>query len=379
MKLTVSTYNSIQDINKSSWQKLCPPDFPFWDYEFLLALEKGACLGSNTGWHPMYLLATNEQAVLGALPLYIKTNSYGEYIFDWQWANAYLESGIAYYPKIVSAVPFTPANGPKILLAAKADAALTSRSLIQAAIKLMASQNCSSIHSLFVSKSEAPYWQDAGFKIRSSYQYHWFNDGYSEFDDFLSQLKGKRRRQIQRERQELRQAGLKFEVLTGDRLSKEHGKDFYQFYLQTHEKKYGIPYLTENFFTQAMTQMGDRSLLVLAKDSFDETIAASLSFFKGKVIYGRYWGCKKNFPFLHFELCYYQLIEQAITMACQRVEAGAQGEHKIPRGFRPTQMLSAHYIAHPWFKQAIERYIDEEALIVSEQMKEDSQLLPFRK
>ncbi|MFW7380921.1 MAG: GNAT family N-acetyltransferase [Oligoflexus sp.] len=378
MSLSFSFHKSIHDFTADQWDLITPADFPFWDYEFLSSLEQSHTIGERTGWYPCFVVAKQNGEIQGSLPLYIKTNSYGEYIFDWQWAEAYAHSGIPYYPKLVSAVPFTPANGPKILLRKDCEQNHVAEGLIAQALKLMRRQNFSSLHSLFLADWEAPLWQAQGLKLRTSYQYHWLNEGYRDFADFLSQLKGKRRRQILRERQQVSDAGLNLKRLSGEQLQAEHGSLFYQFYLQTIDKKSAIPYLTEDFFKLAVSRMRDRCLLILAKNKSEQLVAASLSFLKGKVIYGRYWGCIDHYPSLHFELCYYQLIEHAIQTQMVKVEAGAQGEHKIQRGFRPTRMLSAHAIADARFQLAIDRYIDEEEKLVEAHLEQDARHLPFR-
>jgi hypothetical protein len=379
MTITIQVQASISNINQNDWQRLTDDNSPFLDYGFLAALEQSGSLHNRTGWYPVYLTAHQNQQLVGVLPLYIKTNSYGEFIFDWQWAEAYEQLGMDYYPKLVSAIPFTPVNSSKILvdntIGSRADIA---HALIQAARQVMSERNMSSLHALFLAPEEAPIWEDHGFKIRHSYQYHWFNQDYRDFDHFLGSLKGKRRRQIQRERQQVKAQNLRIRILTGEQLHETLAEDFYPFYMATIDKKFGLPYLTKSFFQLVFRNFKKHTLLVLAADETGEYVAGSIAFTKGHNLYGRYWGARENFRNLHFELCYYQLIDYAIRNRLKRFEAGAQGRHKIHRGFQPVRILSGHTIQHPQLEEAIFRYIDEEKHVVAEGLREDTEHLPFR-
>jgi predicted N-acyltransferase len=304
--------------------------------------------------------------VLGALCLYLKTNSYGEYIFDWGWAQAYREHGLPYYPKLVAAVPFTPATGPKLLVRPDVDRAAVMRALLDAARKLGDELGVSSSHALFLPEWELDEFAERGFAVRHSLQFHWRNRGYSAFSDYLDALISKRRRQVARERRQLESEGLEIERLTGEALSSEHAATMYRFYTSTLDRKWGAPYLTRAFFVEVFRTMRDRILLVLARDSAGRPIAGALNFFKGPSLYGRYWGASEERRNLHFELCYYQAIEFAIERRLALFEAGAQGEHKLARGFLPSLTYSAHEIYHPQFRRAIEQYIESEKEMMAE-------------
>src|SRR5215210_3321278 len=351
----------------AAWRALEPPDFPFFDFEFLHALERSGSIGGASGWSPVYLVCKEEGRVLGALCLYLKTNSYGEYIFDWGWAQAYREHGLPYYPKFVAAVPFTPATGPKLLVRPDADRATVARALLDAAQRLGEERRVSSSHALFLPEEELDEFVEHGFAVRHSVQFHWRNRGYGAFSDYLDAMVSKRRRQVARERRQLE--GVEIERITGNELSPEHAATMYRFYLATSDRKWGSPYLTGTFFAEVFRTMGDRILLVLARDRRTaRPIAGALNFFKGRTLYGRYWGAAEERRNLHFELCYYQAIEFAIERRLALFEAGAQGEHKLARGFLPSLTYSAHAIRHPEFKRAIERYIVEEKELLAEDM-----------
>ena len=362
----------------AAWRALEPPDFPFFDYEFLHALERSGSIGGGSGWSPVYLVCKDDLGgVLGALPLYLKAHSYGEYIFDWEWAHAYRQHGLPYYPKLVAAVPFTPATGPKLLVRPDADRAAVTRALLAAARRLGEEQRVSSSHALFLPEEELDEFIEHGFAVRHSVQFHWRNRGYGAFSDYLDAMMSKRRRQVARERRQLE--GVEIERLTGSELSPEHAATMYRFYLSTSDRKWGSPYLTGAFFAEVFRTMGDRILLVLARDrGTGRPIAGALNFFKGRTLYGRYWGTTEERRNLHFELCYYQAIEFAIERRLALFEAGAQGEHKLARGFLPSLTYSAHAIHHPDFRRAIEDYINVEKKILAEDMADYAQHDPYK-
>ena len=362
--MQVEQLSGIEHAGEAVWRALEPPDFPFFDFEFLRALEHSGSIGPASGWSPVYLICRDGGRVLGALCLYLKTDSYGEYIFDWEWARAYREHGLAYYPKLVAAVPFTPATGPKLLVRPDADRAAVTRALLGAAQNLGDKLGVSSSHALFLPKEEIDEFVQQGFAVRHSLQFHWRNRGYGAFSDYLGALIGKRRRQVARERRQLMDERLTIELLTGEALQSEHATLaalMHRFYLDTLDKKWGVPYLTEAFFREVFRTMPDRVLLVLARDELTRRpLASALFFFKGRSLYGRHWGAAEERRNLHFELCYYQGIEFAIERGLELFEAGAQGEHKLARGFLPSLTYSAHAIHHPGFRRAIEHYIAEE-------------------
>jgi len=358
----------IEGVDEAAWRVLKPPDFPFFDFEFLRALERSGSIGGASGWSPVYLVCKDKVRILGALCLYLKTNSYGEYIFDWGWVRAYREQGLPYYPKLVAAVPFTPATGPKLLVRPDADRAAVTRALLDAARRLGDERRISSTHALFLPERELDEFAGRGFAVRHSLQFHWRNRGYGAFSDYLDALEGKRRRQIARERRQLRGEGLEIERLTGEALSPEHAAVMHRFYTGTLDRKWGVPYLTRTFFAEVFRTMSDRILLVLARDGAGCPIAGALNFFKGHTLYGRYWGAAEERRNLHFELCYYQAIEFAIERRLALFEAGAQGEHKLARGFLPSLTYSAHEIRHPAFRRAIEQHIAAEKEMIAEDM-----------
>ncbi|MGB3683885.1 MAG: GNAT family N-acetyltransferase [Rubrobacteraceae bacterium] len=380
--MRVARFRGVEHVGEEAWRALEPPDFPFFDFEFLRALERSGSVGAGTGWLPVYLVGGEAEAPAGALPVYLKTDSYGEFIFDWEWANAYHENGLSYYPKLVAAVPFTPATGPKLLMGPGVDGErpAVSRSLLDAARDLGAERGVSSSHALFVPERELGAFEESGFAVRHSFQFHWRNRDYDSFADYLGALESKRRRQISRERRQLADENLEIERLTGDDLTPAHAETMYRFYLGTFDRKWGFPYMTREFFEEVFQTMKDRTLLVLARDAATgRPVAGALNFFKGGSLYGRYWGAAEERRNLHFELCYYQAIEFAIERGLALFEAGAQGEHKLARGFLPTLTYSAHEIRHPAFKQAIERYIAEERRYVAQALAGYASHSPYKK
>jgi uncharacterized protein len=382
--MRVERISGIGRVDENEWRGLEPRDFPFFDFEFLRALERSGSIGRASGWEPVYLVCEGEGGrPLGALCLYLKTDSYGEYVFDWEWAHAYHEHGIPYYPKLVAAVPFTPATGPKLLVRPDVDRARREavvRALLDAARALAEELRVSSSHALFLPGGEVGEFTGRGFAVRHSLQFHWRNRGYGTFSDYLDAMVSKRRRQILRERRQLADEGLEIERLTGETLTPEHAELMYDFYLSTYDRKWGAPYLTGAFFEEVFRTMGDRTLLVLARDAATRRpVAGAMNFFKGETLYGRYWGTTQERRNLHFELCYYQAIEFAIERGMTLFEAGAQGEHKLARGFLPTLTYSAHSIRHPGFRRAIERYIEEERDLLAWRMAEYERHDPYKR
>ena len=386
--MRVVSIGGIGGADVEAWRALEPRDFPFFDVEFLRALERSRSIGASSGWSPAYLLCEDDAGgtVLGALPVYLKTDSYGEYIFDWEWARAYREHGLRYYPKLVAAVPFTPATGPKLLVRSDIEEGGTTgrravrRALLDGARGLGDELRVSSSHALFLPEEELGDFVDGGYAVRHSLQFHWHNGGYGSFDDYLAALTSKRRRQIVRERRGLAEGdGLRIKRLTGDDLSPEHARIMYRFYLSTLDRKWGSPYLTGAFFDEVFRTMKDRILFILARDErTGRPIAGALNFYKGRTLYGRYWGALEHRRNLHFELCYYQEIEFAIERGFDLFEAGAQGEHKHARGFLPSITYSAHEIRHKGFREAIGRFIDEEKEYLDEAMQDYARHDPYK-
>jgi predicted N-acyltransferase len=380
--MRVERLRGIEDMDREMWRTLEPPEFPFFDFEFLRALETSGSIGGRSGWSPAYLVCKEGERILGALCLYVKSDSYGEYIFDWEWARAYQQYGLPYYPKLVVAAPFTPATGPKLLLHPAADPAMRARvagALFDAAEDLGTEHGASSSHALFVPERELGEFERRGFTVRHSLQFHWHNRGYETFSDYLEALSGKRRRQISRERRQLAGEELEISHLTGEALLPEHAALMHSFYLSTLDGKWGVPYLNRAFFDEVFRTMRDRTLLVFARDGAGGPVAGALFFFKDRSLFGRYWGTVQQRRNLHFELCYYQGIDFAIKRGLSLFEAGAQGEHKLARGFLPSLTYSAHMIRDPAFGRAIGDYIESEKEMLAGVMEEYASHDPYKR
>ncbi len=359
----VKVFDSIEKIPADQWKNVVPLEFPFAQRAFLLALEQTDCLGARTGWVPIYLTLWESNELLAALPLFSKTNSYGEYIYDFAWAQAYDSVGLEYYPKFTTAIPFTSATGPKILFSKKLNEGnrhSVALKLISAAEELSQKVDVSSLHALFITQDEIPFFKAERFFIRHSFQYHWLNDDYESFTDFLQALRSKRRKEILRERNQVFESGLRISRLTGDHLTTAHAEAMYLFYESTAMKKGGFTYLTPDFFRQIFDTMRDSILFVLAEKPDGKPVAGALNFFGPTTLFGRNWGCLEEHKALHLEICYYQGIEFAIERKLQLFEAGAQGEHKFRRGFLPRLTYSAHKIRDSRLSQAIGNFIEEE-------------------
>jgi len=371
-------FHSLREVTPESWNRLIGDSFPFAEYNYLLALEEGQCVGIEPGWEPRYLTLWEGKQLQAACYLYRKTNSNGEYIFDWDWANAYQRYGQRYFPKLTSAVPFTPATGPKLLVAADAsNPRELQRQLLASALELAQQEGCSSLHFLFIPAEEREIYEAAGLLLRHSFQFHWQNQGYGSFEDFLSRLRSKRRKEILRERRQVQEQGLEIILLRGEEIEPKLCRVMYDFYLTTIDRKWAMPYLSYEFFQYIFTHFRDQLVLALARKQ-GRWVAGTINYHKGPHLFGRYWGCRQDFRSLHFELCYYRLIEYAIEQGVQRFEAGAQGAHKIQRGFLPNLTYSAHWIAHPAFHRAIGEFIEEEKRSIQSNIEENPELSPYR-
>ncbi len=370
--------SKIGSIPSTEWDLLSGTDFPFSDHAFILSLEKSLCVGLDSGWLPSHITLWKNKKLIGAICLYEKNNSFGEYIFDWAWARAYNKNGLNYYPKLVSSIPFTPATGKKLLVRSSEDYNEIQKKLICEALNKMRERNCSSLHFLFIDKEEVSIFEKMGFIIRYSYQFHWKNEGYKSFEDFLSTLKSKRRKEILRERNQITRQMIRVEILEGEDIQTEHILTMYQFYFSTIYKKLGQLYLTEEFFYMIYQKMRKRIMLILAYDKDGDCVAGSINFLKGENLYGRYWGCKGNYKSLHFELCYYRPIEYAIRKGIKLFEAGAQGDHKIKRGFLPEITYSAHWLENEDFRYSISKFLLEEKEAICKGLEEFSPHSPYR-
>lgn len=371
LKAEVSVHRRIAEIGKAAWDACAAaPDYqanPFVAYDFLDIAEESGCASPRTGWAPQHLAVRDDKGEVAAVaPLYLKSHSQGEYVFDHSWADAYERAGGRYYPKLIIAAPFSPVTGPRLLVRPDVDRAQGRRMLLSGAITVCDKMDVSTLGVNFPSEDEWAFMGEQGMLLRQNQQYHWLNDGYRAFEDFLAALSSGRRKTIRRERREAA-AGLEIHALTGRDLTEAHWDAFYEFYMDTGARKWGRPYLNRVFFSMLGERMADRVLLLLARRG-GRWIAGALNLIGGDCLYGRNWGCTEDVPFLHFELCYYQAIEWAIDHGLARVEAGAQGQHKIARGYLPTAVYSAHYIADPRLSHAVARFLDEERREVQGQM-----------
>jgi len=365
--------HGVGDLPADQWDALAGGN-PFLSHAFLSALEESGSVGPGSGWDPVPItIAGADGRIAAALPAYLKAHSQGEYVFDHAWADAWHRAGGSYYPKLQIAVPFTPATGPRLLLA---DPALATP-LLRAAEQVCEENGLSSAHATFIAPEQLPLFKAAGWMLRSDIQFHWENRGYASFDAFLEALSSRKRKDIRKERAAA-QEGVEIRHLTGSAILPEHWDAFWTFYQDTGARKWGTPYLTRAAFTLLGERMADRILLVMA--FIGETpVAGALNFIGPDALYGRYWGAVLDKPFLHFELCYYQAIDAAIALGLSRVEAGAQGGHKLARGYEPVETWSAHYIVHPGFRAAVADFLDRERQGVAQDRLYLAERAPFRK
>jgi hypothetical protein len=351
---------------------------PFISHSFLASLEDSGAVSARTGWMPQHALVESETGeVLAAMPCYLKSHSQGEYVFDHGWAEAYERAGGDYYPKLQASIPFTPVTGPRLLVREGVKTNAAREALVAGGIELARRRNASSLHVTFPTEFEWKFLTGLGLLARTDRQFHWLNNGYKTFDDFLSALSSRKRKAIARERRGA-QEGVEILRLTGSDLTEEVWDAFFDFYMDTGMRKWGRPYLNREFFSIVSAVMADRIVLVMARRA-GSWIAGALNFLGAHTIYGRYWGAIEHRPFLHFEVCYYQAIEYAIEHGLQRVEAGAQGPHKLARGYVPVTTYSAHYIADPGLRKAIADYLIQERRYVSAEAEELAAMAPFRK
>jgi len=380
VSFTLQVHDRVADIGREAWDACASPyGDPFLFFDFLDACEASGSAVPAAGWAGRHLsLRDEDNRVLGVMPLWLKGHSQGEYVFDHSWADAYQRAGGRYYPKLLSAVPFTPVTGPRFLAHPDADAAAVRQALLQGAIALTERLGVSSLHVNFPTEGDWTAMGEAGLLQRQDMQYVWRNEGYATFDDFLAALSANRRKTIRRERREAR-AGLDIRVLTGADITEAHWDAFFAFYMDTGERKWGRPYLTRDFFSRIGASMADRIALVMAfRDGV--AIAGALNLIGRDALYGRQWGALEEVPFLHFELCYYQAIDFAIARGLSRVEAGSQGQHKIARGYLPSPVWSAHFIADPALRDPVARYLDGERPAVAAEIEAiKAELSPFRR
>lgn len=358
MELDLSIADSLEAVPAEQWNALSGTDNPFLRHEFLVALERHGAVGRRFGWLPRFVLARVNGRLVGAVPMYLKTNSYGEFVFDWGWADAYERAGLRYYPKLVVAVPYTPVTGSRMLLAPDAQTEVATR-LVEHALEFARELRVSSLHWLFPPDDELAHLQGHGFARRVGVQFHWENRGYRDFDDFLDTFTASKRKKLKRERRRVRDQGVELEVLHGNEMGPTQWESYHDFYAGTFDRLGGVATLPRGFFEEIGQSMGDQVVVVFARHR-DRDVAAALSLRGPDALYGRHWGCSEAFHSLHFETCYYQGLDYCIRHGLRRFEPGAQGEHKVSRGFLPVRTWSAHWIAHTGFRAAVDDFLDRE-------------------
>jgi len=380
---TVKLAPSIAMVDAAQWDACANPDpaefNPFVSHAFLKALEDSQSVGSKSGWLPRHLILEDENgAIAAAAPAYLKSHSQGEYVFDHGWADAYTQAGGRYYPKLQIAVPFTPVPGPRLLIRPGATSYADEQLMAAAAIEATRLGGLSSVHITFLQEEVAERLRALGFLTRMGQQFHWRNQGYASFDDFLASLASRKRKAIRKERQAALSPGIEIEHVAGRGIGEAHWDAMFAFYMDTGNRKWGRPYLNRTFFSLLGQAMAERCLLVFAK-RHGRYIAGALNLIGGDCLYGRYWGATEHHPALHFEVCYYQAIEYAIAHGLSRVEAGAQGEHKLARGYLPVATYSAHWLADPALERAVERFLRQEREAVSQFNADLTEMGPYRK
>ena len=378
----IKVVDSLASVDAGLWDACANPEGepynPFVSHAFLSALEESGSATRRTGWLPQHvLLEDGEGSLAGCMPMYLKNHSRGEYVFDYGWANAFENAGGRYYPKLQCSVPFTPATGPRLLTPAGPGREATEDTLAAGAVEICRRHEASSLHITFLPERQWKRLGEVGLLQRTDQQFHWLNRGYTTFDDFLSDLSSRKRKMIRKERERARDNDVHVEWITGSDLTEDHWDAFFTFYMDTGARKWGSPYLTREFFSLVGERIADRILLVMARRD-GRLIAGALNFIGGDALYGRNWGAIEHHPFLHFECCYYQAIEFAIEHGLARVEAGAQGEHKLARGYMPSRTYSAHWIANASFREAIADYLERERQHVDRDIQVLGEYAPFR-
>ncbi len=375
--MEVIQINSMSQVDSTSWNQLAGDADPFLRHEFLLALEQSGSVCQKSGWIPAHLLVLDDDSLIAFMPLYLKNHSWGEYVFDHQWAEAYHQQGIEYYPKWLTAIPLTPCQGTRIVIKESISSLKVTQALLSFIKQLSEQHNVSSWHCLFPTLQEAELLKSLELSIREGVQFQWFNNHYQDFDAFLQTLNTSKRKMIKRERRRIQEQDIRLLRISGAKVSPLQWQIFYNFYSITYLKKGSQPYLNLAFFQQIAATMGEQLLLVLAfKD--DLPIAAALSFIGRETLYGRYWGCDEEYNNLHFETCYYQGLDYCIENGLQRFDSGAQGEHKIARGFEPITTYSAHWLKDKRFAKAIEDFVTEEKIMLARYKQKASTFLPFK-
>ena len=359
MTLAVSIIGAINEVTANEWNQLVDNDNPFCRFEFLNALEQHNCLGQTYGWLPQHIVIKDNDQLVGASPMYLKNNSYGEFVFDWAWADAYHRSGIEYYPKLVTSVPYTPATGARFLVKDPERYNEISKLIISAGLEHAQSLGVSSLHWLFTNNEDTQQLETFNLMTRLGCQFHWKNNSYKDFDHYLSFFNSKNRKKIKRERRQVKEQNIDIQIKTGHTMTNDLWKTFHEFYTSTFDKKSGMATLSLDFFKSIGSTMPGNVLVLFAQHS-DKYVASAFCIRGNNTLYGRHWGCNEEFNNLHFELCYYQGLEYCIDNGLNYFEPGAQGEHKIYRGFLPTETYSAHWVAHPEFDSIIRKHVQHE-------------------
>ncbi len=376
--MQVRLIEDLGTIPATEWDALSGArDNPFLSHAFLAGLEAHGCVGPHWGWTPQHLGLYQHEKLIAAVPLYRKTNSYGELVFDHAWADAYRRAGLDYYPKLVAAVPYSPVAGPRLLLADGVAREEAAQHLVGAARELTEAQGLSSLHWLFPDAIDLEQLEQQGMMPRLATQFHWYNHDYHDFDHYLAQFTASKRKKIKRERRRVSEQGIEIQVLHGDQISAEQWQIFHQFYRDTFDRRGGYPTLNEGFFRHLGEQLAERVVLVFARHQ-GRYVAGALSLRSQDTLYGRHWGCSDDYHSLHFELCYYQGLDYCIRHGLKRFEPGAQGEHKVARGFEPTAVWSAHWLADPGFSKAVKDYLAQEQRMMQRYMQELAEHLPFK-
>jgi predicted N-acyltransferase len=377
--VSIQVISRIAELPAAEWDACAGPDNPFVSHAFLCALEESGSATAETGWLPQHLAMADERGrLLGCAPLYLKSHSYGEYVFDWSWADAYERAGGRYYPKLQCSVPFTPVTGPRLLVRPDAAREAVAEALIAGMVELAKRHGVSSLHVTFPRPEEWRVLGAAGFLQRRGLQYHWVNDGYADFDAFLATLSSRKRKAIRKERRKVAESGVVLRRLSGTAIEPRHWDAFYRFYLTTADRKWGEPYLNRAFFQRLGETLADKVVLVLAERD-GVAVAGALNLRGGTALYGRNWGSLGRYRFLHFEACYYQAIEHAIAEGLKTVEAGAQGEHKIQRGYLPVETHSAHWSRDRALREAVAQFLARERVMLGHEKAALEELTPFRR
>ena len=382
-EVTIRVVHDLGEVDAALWDACAVPESeprnPFLSHAFLKTLEESRSATRETGWMPYHLILENDAGdMLGCAPMYLKSHSRGEYVFDYGWADAFERAGGRYYPKLQASVPFTPATGRRLLAPPGPDRAEREDQLLAGMIEIARRLDVSSVHLTFLPEDQWHRLGEHGLLLRTDQQFHWENHGYADFQAFLDDLASRKRKNLRKEREKSLENGIEIDWITGSDLTEDHWDAFYGFYMDTGARKWGTPYLTRSFFSLIGERMADETLLVMAKRE-GRYIAGALNFIGGDTLFGRNWGCIEDHPFLHFECCYYQAIDFAIDRGLKRVEAGAQGAHKLARGYLPAKTYSAHYIAHAGFREAVENYLERERHYIDQDVEALSEHSPFRK